>query len=308
MSQQITGLAEAITAVAELAQKAVETTTGSIPVGGRLGPGLPDSIPVAVLPGRFPESIRPLIEEWRQNPERWKGTATVTTLQSFIDLVNRHKNEKRSAIFARTQWPGPSLTAAIDYSGDEGAPAHRRHRIHYPFPVTDELKKWVESNGKPFPQADFANFIEERAIELAAPSPEEVAYAQELLRVTTANPNDLIDLSRGLQINAGHKASSRINPQTGEGELTFVEEHTNAKGEALIVPGAFVIQLPVFLDGDPVRLTARLRYRLHSGGITWTYLLYRWENLLRERALADLLSAGQETGLPTFEGEPEPAQ
>lgn len=308
MSQQITGLAEAISTVANLAQKAQLSTLDTIKAAGHnLGPGLPDSIPVWLVQNQDPRSVRTLIEEWRQTPERWTGTATVTTLQSFVDLVSRHKNENRSAIFARTQWPDPSLTAVIDYSGDEGEPRHRKHRIHYPFPVTDEFKTWVAYNGKTLSQADFANFLEERAIELAAPDPGEIAHARDLLRVTAAAPNDLIDLSRGLQINAGLKAVNKINPQTGEGELTFTEEHTNAKGEPIIVPGAFVISLPVFLDGDPVRLIARLRYRLKAGEITWAYLLYRWENLLRERAQNDLLTAGGETGLPTFEGSPEPA-
>lgn len=60
-----------------------------------------------------------------------------------------------------------------------------------------------------------------------------------------------------------------------------------------------------FVDGDPVRIPARLRYRIAGGGIMWFYQLYRWEFFLRERVRADLMKASAETTLPMFEGSPE---
>ena len=58
-------------------------------------------------------------------------------------------------------------------------------------------------------------------------------------------------------------------------------------------------------DGGPVRIPARLRYRIVSGDIKWFYQLYRWEFFLREQVERDLDAAADATELPSFEGAPE---
>jgi hypothetical protein len=94
--------------------------------------------------------------------------------------------------------------------------------------------------------------------------------------------------------------------QTGERVVEFSEEHQNAKGEPIVVPGVFMVSVPAFVDGDPVRIPARLRYRVAGGKVKWFYQLYRWEFFLREQVGYDLKEAGSnETGLPAFEGAPE---
>ena len=57
--------------------------------------------------------------------------------------------------------------------------------------------------------------------------------------------------------------------------------------------------------GDPVRIPARLRYRVQSGSISWFYQLYRWQFWLRDQVKNDLDTVKQKTLLPTFEGSPE---
>ncbi|WP_428978554.1 hypothetical protein [Chenggangzhangella methanolivorans] len=66
-----------------------------------------------------------------------------------------------------------------------------------------------------------------------------------------------------------------------------------------------MVAVPAFVDGEAVRIPARLRYRLGGGDIKWFYQLYRWEFWLREQVQNDLERAGKETALPTFEGVPE---
>ena len=78
--------------------------------------GLPSRIPVLIdrATGAV-RDVRPLFEHWRVFPEFKRGTAKVLTLQSFIDLTNRHKTGV-SAIFADSDWRKPSLTSVIDLS------------------------------------------------------------------------------------------------------------------------------------------------------------------------------------------------
>lgn len=296
---------EGIQAIINLADKAAGYKLLVVPTKG-LGEGLPENVPLLVdrRPGGKVESIKRQIEDYRLTPERRRGTATVTTLKSFTELVNRHKDEG-SAIFGKTSWPEPKLTAVIDYHSVDKTARRGEHRIVYPFPLTDEIKTWIDLNGKMMEQADFAAFLEEHAAELAAPFDGEKTEYEHLFKERFSNPIELIELSRHLEVFVGAKVKRAERLQTGERTVEFVEEHQNASGEKVDIPGIFMVAVRAFMDGEPVRIPARLRYRLSGGTIKWFYQLYRWEFFLRERVQQDLDEAGKDTELPTFEGNPE---
>lgn len=299
------GQAEAIDRIAALTRDGQKGEIVQISTKG-LGDGLPESIPILLKAGERGgvEGLKPVLEGYRTGPERRKGTAKVTTLKAFIDLVNRHK-DAGSAIFAKTDWPNPSLTAVIDYHDEKNAPRHGAHRVHYAFPITPEFKAWIDADGKRFEQAEFARFLEDHAAELVPPYDPEKGQFERLFKTAFAIPNELIELSRGLEVNVGRRVANHVRLQSGEGEIAFAEEHTNQRGEPITVPGVFMIQLLAFVDGEAVRIPVRLRYRVGAGEISWFFSLYRWEDELRERVSQDLDKAGKDTGLPTFEGAPE---
>ncbi|RVU15207.1 DUF2303 family protein [Methylobacterium oryzihabitans] len=300
-----TGEAEAIRTIADLATAGQKPDVMILDVPD-LGPGLPKQVPVLVRPGQRLDSVKALIEEYRTLPARRTGTAKVTTLDSFIALINRHKDEG-SAVFAKTDWPGPTLTAVLDYHAVDGGPRHGEHRIAYAFPITPEFKAWIDANNQKMTQGDFAAFLEEHAAELAAPFDAEVVSYERLFKAKFAAPNELIDLARSLEIFVSAQVKNSVRLQSGEGEIVFREEHVDGKGETIVVPGIFMIQLRSFVDGDHVRIPARLRYRVAGGAITWSFQLYRWEDELRSRVTQDLMRVAEETALPTFEGAPEAA-
>lgn len=304
MSESING--EAVTKIADLAKNAAGIEIVNVNISA---PGLPSSFPVAFdkrTNGAGLKELAVFAETWRTAPSHRKGTSVVTTLQSFIDLTNRHKDTD-SAIFASTSWPRPSLTAVLNYHkiGPDGAPRFGDHRVRYEFPVTDEFQAWAKQNAEAMNQGEFAAFIEERASELTNPTEEERNEFEGLFQTKIATPSEMIVLSRGLQVNVAGVVKQATTLSSGEGEVVFVEEHQNNNGEKLTVPGLFMIALPAFLDGDPVRIPARLRYRVRAGTISWFFQLYRWKELLRDRVVADLDQAESETTLPTYEGSPE---
>lgn len=241
-------------------------------------------------------------ETFRKFPARRKGTAKVLTLQSFIDLTNRQKTAD-SVIFAATSWPELSITSIVNYHAlaADGQPNFGDHRIHYPFPVTDEFTEWMDNDDEAMTQHDFAVFVEERIAEIATASDQEGAQYASLFQTTFATPADMMMLSRGLELNVASAIKGQHTLQTGEREIMFQESHT-AK---VTVPGLFMVSVPAFLDSDPVRLPARLRYRVTPNGIVWFYQLYRWKELLRERVVADLNTATEATTLHAYEGTPE---
>ncbi|WP_127076171.1 DUF2303 family protein [Rhodomicrobium lacus] len=319
--------AAGIAAIAELTRQGSGFSVLDIKTDG-LGEGLPPVVPITVdAKGEkaIVGNLASQIEAYRQRPERRRGTAHVTTLQSFIGLVNYHSDE-HSAIFAKTTLPDPALTAVIDYHQMAEKPAytrqdvkpiadaaqtlvkflprHLQHRIVYKFPITEELTAWQKLDGELMGQGEFAAFIEEHAAELAAPTEDERQQFEPLFKERFASPNELIALSRALEVYVGAKVRNATRLSNGEREIVFTEEHLNAAGEKVDVPGIFMISVQPFLDSEFIRVPARLRYRL-KGGISWGYQLYRLDDYLRQRVKADLDLAVKETGLPGYEGTPE---
>lgn len=267
------------------------------------------SKPVAVragfdLAGQAFKSLKPLLEELRIAPPRRKGTANVDTLDSFVELVNRHKDDQ-SAVFGKTCWPQPSLTAVLNYDAAGAEARFGDHRVVYNFPLTEEFKVWVGANGKAMEQEHFAAFLEEHSAELAAPLDTERNEYERLFGERMATPSEVVALSRHLEVFVAAHAKQGVRLQTGERTVEYSEQHQNAKGEAIVIPGVFMVSVPAFIDGDAVRIPARLRYRVSGGKVMWFYQLYRWEFFLREQVGHDLKEAAKRTELPAYEGAPE---
>lgn len=94
-----------------------------------------------VLPeGRKVQSIKPLLDEYNARPERKRGMATLSTLDSFIAHVNRTKTEN-TVIFVDERNDSPSLSAVYNYNqaqANGGAAEFRDHRAVYTFPISEE--------------------------------------------------------------------------------------------------------------------------------------------------------------------------
>lgn len=292
----------AVEAVAKLAKQS-EMKVISITLPEKIN-GLPAAIPALVHPdtGRI-IGLHDQLAPWRTRPERKVGTARAETLESFIELILRHKQDN-SVIFAQTDWQKPALTAVVDYH-DANGPDNGKHRIHYQFPLSEEWKAWLAINGKKMDQTAFAEFIEDHIADLSSPHHDEIIDFERMFGAKVGFPNDIVMLSRGLQINAETRVKQAVKLQTGETQIMFEEDHKNASGEPLIVPGVFVLQISPFFMGEPTRIPVRLRYRLVNGSLTWICELYRPDRYITDQVRSDLNRAADETGLPKFEGAPE---
>lgn len=272
--------------------------------------GVPDVIPVAIVNGKAPEvrDVSRLFEPYRQFPACKTGTATAQTFEAFAALTNRHKTD-HSVIFADADWRAPSFTTIVDYHHAEngGQADFGKHRIHYKFPLSEEWKAWVKMDGEPMKQRDFAYFLEDRVPELTAPTDAERIWMERDFNATIATPNQLIELSRGLQVNVEAKVKAHHVLQSGEAQIAFDETHQGADGKPVKVPGLFMLQLAPFFMGDKIRMPVRLRYRVAGGDIIWFYQLYRPDLAITEHVRATLFEARDKTGLPAYEGVPEMA-
>jgi hypothetical protein len=281
------------------------------------------------------KSIKPLLDEYLPNPERRKGTITITDLDSLIAVTNRFKDDQ-SALFANGAMDGASLTAVFNYNrtgGDkvtgldgEGVARHGDHRAVYAFPASEEWKLWLKNNGLPMKQGEFAAFIEDHLADLDMPDPqlvgniaeqatggdfgdktpaEQLAALAKLLGGEFATPARMVELSRGLAVYESSSVKGAVNLSTGETTVQFQNSHGDAEGKPLKIPNLFLIAIPLWVNGALYRLAARLRYRTAGSSVVWFYQLYRHERVFDFAFKASAKRAAEETGLPVFYGEPE---
>lgn len=329
------------------------------------------AVPFVVLPsGLKVHDLKPLLDAYRDNPERRSGTATLFTIDSFIDHVNRFKDED-SVVFADNTWKAPepaeteqekrsrkrqpnqgwktpSFTAVLDYHEavnmapdehgaverlpSEALPRFGKHRASYAFPLSDEFMAWMEANGQPMGQGDFAAFLEERALDIEpppvtdgfftgqapapaydAPEADRRRYEfMELLRTMTARlggkwagPERMMELSRGLKVNESNRVEAKANVSSGAGGIVFMSEHTDEKGELLEVPNLFLISIPIFKNGPRYLMPVRLRYRVAGGRVLWFYDTYRHDKTFDAAFDEACTRVRGETGLPLLVGTPE---
>lgn len=286
---------EAIQEIAGLATKGVSYQLGEEGAKLLITPGKDGTTVV--------QSLKPFIDEFRTAPERRKGTAKALTLQSFVDLANRHKDDD-SAIFATLDAAQPKFTAVIDYNTIKHEARFDTHRVEYAFPMSPEWQAWRGKDGAVMSQLDFAAFIEDRLSELASPLDAEKAQMEGLFGTKFGTPAEIMQLSRGLQINAESVVKEIRRLQSGEAQISYIEVHKDGAGQMLVVPGLFVVSVPLFAGAEPTRMIARLRYR-KSDSIKWFFNFWRVAETVRAALLNDLDKVAKEMELPVFEGAPE---
>ena len=267
--------------------------------------------PVVDANGRVTVKLEPttrFIDEYRAQPRRRVGTANMADLASLILHTNRFKDAD-SAVFANTDREHPSITAVLDYhrAGPDAAPRFGQHRSRYAFPVSDEWKAWTQIDGCEMDQTRFAEFLETYIVDVLAPEqafPAAKDFAQKC-DLDFAGPSKMLQLSRGLSIRVGVKIANTINLTSGEKQLVFEEAHTDEKGEALKVPGAFLIGIPVFRSDARYQVCVRHRYRKSNGLLSWTMDLWRHQEVFDHAIKVACDKVKEGTGLPLFVGGPE---
>ena len=116
-------------------------------------------------------------------------------------------------------------------------------------------------------QSEFAEWIEDNMADIQDPG------AAQLLDVATT-----------IQATTGINFSSAKRLQNGQVQLQYtetIEARAGATG-ALEIPREFTLGLRIFKNGGGYLLKARLKYRLHSGGVKFHYELDRPERSVED--------------------------
>lgn len=261
------------------------------------------------------ESLKPILDAFRTRPERRKGTATLETLSAFVMHFNRFK-DANSVIYATEGKNNgtrvPKLISVLDYNeqGPDGLPRFGGHRGVYNFPVSEQWEKWNEMDGETMNTREFAEFIEDRIMDVIDPPStldEKLAtIAKQIGTAKFASASRLMELSRGMQVNITAQAKQIVNLNSGEGSISFVEEHSGEGGKKLDVPNLFLISIPVFNSGVPYRMPVRLRYRVAQGGaIIWSYSMFQPDLAFLHAFNEAAALCAKDTDAPVIFGTPE---
>lgn len=245
------------------------------------------------------------VDEARGAPRRRKGTIQVLSIEAFIDLVNRHKSD------STVVYSNDSRTEFVAVHNDHlpsacAEPGFRDHRILYAGQLSEEWRSWMGGDGKGMDQSSFAAHLEDHVLDLLDPTSigPETQKIVDALGVSVACPAVLRGLARDLSVRIKQQVREARNLATGETQVVFASEHATEDGRPLLVPGAFVIGIPVFEHGPLYALVARLRYRISNGTIVWSYSLAHPGNAKRDVWQGMIAVVREKTGALVVEGTP----
>ena len=239
-------------------------------------------------------------DQYADRPRRAKGVQVLSTAQSLIDWVNRHKTaetyitaDEKAATFKAVfnghtpnQQPAGDEAKASDYA--QGLPGHGDFGAAYNCPLSDEWRRWMgvsqhdAEQKKGMAHADFISFIESNLLDISQP---DSAFMLTAIRSFEAK--------RDVQF----KSAKRLD----NGDVSFAySEDTNAVEGKLSLPSMFEITVPIFRGGAMYTIGANLRYRIGPGGLVLWVELVRPHKSLEHAfgAVIEQISAG--TSVPMF--------
>lgn len=229
------------------------------------------------------------LEGYLPEPARSRGHAVLHDPHSFVEYVNRLAVRPLTTAWADLSTR--SISAVLNDHGDNDQAGWRDHTVALELQVDPEWTAWTNASGKLKPQTEFAEFLEEHTPSIKEPS------AADLLEVATT-----FQANRGVTFSQGTRLSS------GEVQLRYEETTTSTAGRRgqLEVPERIKLELSPFLGGDPVEITALLRWRIdpntHKLAIGFT--LQRHDLALRQAfdRIRQTVVEGL-TDVPTFVGK-----
>lgn len=233
--------------------------------------------PVAIVPEGF-TAIK--LDPFLAVPRRVVEHITLNTLDAYIAYV---KDWRRDATVIFADQGQRSLRALIDYHEDNAKPQWADHSANYTARLSRQLDAWSSRNGQNLDQAAFADFIEERVLDVSQPSGAE-----------------LLELATNLQVITKATFGSVIKLASGDFDLKYAEKKQQG---SVKVPEKIVLGIPLYHNGPAYQLTVRLRYRVHDGKVVFSYKIVDLD-LALEHAYNEIVAkvTAELTGTKVYQG------
>ena len=214
----------------------------------------------------------------KQTVEVWDAVSFIAYFQDFRDSCSR--------VFADVN--AATVTGILDYheyqTGENAVVTHPNprwgsHRLALSLKKSPEWILWTSQNKKVMDQDTFATFIEDNAPDIVRP---DAATMKEIAS----------DLHETHEMTFAGKATS----PNGSQKINYTQENKSTFGKSNAdVPEAFTVAIPVYVGGGLVQLTARLRWRVNGGKVSFWYDLLRADQA--ERAAFDATRSQIQDGI-----------
>ncbi|UUU21686.1 YfdQ family protein [Streptomyces sp. DSM 40750] len=224
-------------------------------------------------------------DQYKDKPDRKRGTTTVRDAASFLAHYGKHADGD-SEVYADAE--KLTITAVLDADTADSA-RWGGHRLHLALRETEAWKQWIALDGKLMHQEQFAEFIEDHLPELLEPAAAE-----------------MLEIAQSIQGVAKAEFQSGTRLSSGERKLAYIETVTAKAGQKgeLVIPETFVIGLVPFEGSEGYKLTARLRYRINGGPLQLGYKLERPGDI-RRTAFTDVVDTiSDDITVPVLNGTP----
>lgn len=215
------------------------------------------------------------LERFLKPPSDWyarRGAGQFADVASFCAYVQRFRTPE---VLLTADPHGHCLAAQLDYhqAGEKGIAGLVLHTAKLTLRGDPAWKAWNDIDGRSIGQVGFAEFLEDHLREIAEPDGAAV-----------------LEAASNLQAKKNVEFESGINLTNGAVQLRFLET-VESKGKGMLtVPDHFVLSLPVYEFGDPVRLDVRLRWRIQEQKLSFVVKLDR-PDLAQKEAFAAVMAA-----------------
>lgn len=211
-------------------------------------------------------------DEFADTPRHVHAARVVTDAASFVAYVNRHK-VAGTEIYAHTN--SSSVVAVIDsHEGTDGVAGWQKHRLTLGLEKSKAWAAWEQADGKLVDQSTFADFLDDRYLDVIEPA-----------------PAVLIDIARTFQAKTKVDFESGVREASGDVTLNYAEQTTAKAGQKgnIEIPARIQLALRPYVGGPIYSIWASFRYRLNGGSLLLGFKLERPENVL-EAAFADIVT------------------
>lgn len=194
------------------------------------------------------------LDLYSEVPARVKRKPTFTDMASLAAYVRRF-NDAATAYIGEQK-----IQVVLDHS-EPGFPDWHDHVASYLFPLSREWEAWNGSDKVKKDQIAFAEFLEDHVTDVVEPS-----------------GADLMEMI--LKFKVVKKSVFGSSATLSNGEFSIEYSNENEKG-SLELPAEIRLGIPVFKSGDPYKVTARFKHRVHDGKLTI------WYELVNPQAIRD---------------------
>ncbi len=242
--------------------------------------------------------LHKLEDAYADRPRRKTGIVHVRDADSFIGYLAKHGLDE-TEVWADTK--GSALVGVINAhqaaEGDAarqsdavaGLAGHGDHRVLLELVLSKEWQTWTALDRQWLSRQDFAEHIEDNAIDVIRP-----------------DGATMLEIAQSFQatLQADFKEAQRLS--SGEVAFKYVETVQAQAGQAgeFEVPTSFTVAMSPFEGGDPVEVEAKFRYRLRAGELKVSYALTRPHDIQRQAYLDLVQAVADGIPHPVFRGRP----